>query len=540
MNPDTEASETETDSTSEAESAETLPPRRWAVKVGCGIDVLLAGVLSFATFLVHDVRYILTEPFWNDESWVAISTKLPLDQLLRVTASSPPGWTMLLRLVPFGYPYWIRIVPLLFGAFTVVAAYGYVRSLPWPTVLLGRLAATIAGVAALLVPSALTRNDLKQYTSDAFVTLVVLWLMSRLESHWSRRRLLQFASLLAVGFLFSAAAIFVGTAAFGALIVAQLISRQWRRLAESAVVGTVCGVVLVGTYLVVYRPGAPPELNEYWARYYLPLTRGLGATRDFLVKAQERMVGGLGVPLIVVVVLLAMGVITLVLMRRIACALLVPILLVVMVVLAAARQYPLFDVRTSHFLATAIVVTAAIGVAGLAALAARAHVAVAVVIALVAVLLFATRAPVTGHIRTHSIPREDLGTPTGYIAAHVQPGDTIVVGMLSSWGFAYHWPTGTPEIAPVSSNLQRFVTVYPDQPHILVALDRTPAAADEVMARAIEKAQQPDASGRIWVIHAHTKPDELAQYGAAATAAGLTGTTIIPRVLALLTVPRAR
>ncbi len=54
----------------------------------------------------------MTTPLWNDEFWVAISTTLPLHDLLRVTASSPPGWTLLVRMVPFGYPEGIRIVPL--------------------------------------------------------------------------------------------------------------------------------------------------------------------------------------------------------------------------------------------------------------------------------------------------------------------------------------------------------------------------------------------------------------------------------------------
>ncbi len=71
----------------------------------------------------------------------------------------------------------LRAVPLLFSALTVVAAYAYARSLPWPRLLINRLASVMAGVAALMMPSSLARDDLKQYTADAFFALVVLWLL---------------------------------------------------------------------------------------------------------------------------------------------------------------------------------------------------------------------------------------------------------------------------------------------------------------------------------------------------------------------------
>lgn len=54
-----------------------------------------------------------------------------------------------------------------------------------------------------------------------------------------------------------------------------------------------------------------------------------------------------------------------------------PTLLVEMLLLAALKQYPLFDLRTSHFLTTAFAVTAAVGVAGLCSLLARIHLSIA-------------------------------------------------------------------------------------------------------------------------------------------------------------------
>lgn len=51
------------------------PPRsfRWRrfrglINRGSWPDLLLGSLLTLATFLVHDVPYILTAPYWNDEA----------------------------------------------------------------------------------------------------------------------------------------------------------------------------------------------------------------------------------------------------------------------------------------------------------------------------------------------------------------------------------------------------------------------------------------------------------------------------------------
>ena len=73
-------------------------------------------------------------------------------------------------------------MPLAFGVMSVVVAYLLGRQL-------GRVAAVAAGMAAALAPSALRNHNLKQYSADAFVTLLLLWLTARLEAGWSPRRL---------------------------------------------------------------------------------------------------------------------------------------------------------------------------------------------------------------------------------------------------------------------------------------------------------------------------------------------------------------
>ena len=57
--------------------------RRWLGEV-----LLLAGILVVA-LVVRRPRFMLTQPLWLDESWVAGSIRAPLGMLGRVTSSTP-------------------------------------------------------------------------------------------------------------------------------------------------------------------------------------------------------------------------------------------------------------------------------------------------------------------------------------------------------------------------------------------------------------------------------------------------------------------
>jgi len=509
-------------------------------------DAVCGGALTLATFFVHNVGYMLSAPYWTDESWVVISTKLPLGDLPRISASTPIGWDWLLRLMVVGGDERQRVVPLLFAALTVLAAYGYARVLPWSTVFLARLAAVLAGGAALLVPSALARNDLKQYTADAFMTLLLLLLVSRLESGWTRRRLVTVGVVAVMGFLFSAVSLFVAVPVFVCLLASAALTHRWSRVVEVVVVGAVTGAVLGLEFFVLYRPGLPPGLNAYWAANYLPIGAGWGATASFLRAGAQQVSRSLGMGRVWVdVLLIGGGVTTLIVLRRTLVACVAPLLVVEMVVLGAVKQYPLFDLRTSHFLATALAVTAAFGVAGCCALLSRMTARIAagrfarfywlnlLVPAAVAAVLAATFVVgIHTGVRSKTIPAEDLRTPTQYVAAHYMMGDTIVIPLLSNWGFSYYWPIGKP-VVTVSSNLQRFIATFPDQPNILTARDGSAAGLYLVLARAAAALHE-SPSKHVWLIYQHISARELAAIAQSEQQLGLTQQQIVKDGLFLL------
>lgn len=510
--------------------------RRFAVPFVYRFDVLLAGLLAVATFVVHDIGYMFSQPYWTDEGWVAIATRLPLTDLLQVSGSTPVGWSLLLRLVFAGGPERLRVVPLLFSVSTVVSAYVLGRSLPWRGLLVSRICAGLAATAVLLSRSSLLRGDLKQYTADAFVAVIVLCLVSRLEKEWTRRRLITLGVVAVAGFLLSSAAAFVAAAAFGSLLIVVLVRRQWSRAVETAIVGLGSGAALAVVFIVCYLPGRPPGLTDFWSAYYLPLQDGWAASWAFLRKGTTQLANFVGMgPLMVLVVLALTGTLTLSRLGRPGTALFAPVLLAEMLVLSGTRQYPLFDLRTSHFISMVIAVTAAIGVAGVTALLARTGPWLPALVAVLAVTLMVLNPDVRSVLRNHNIPAEDVRTPALYIAAHLQPGDVVVVNMLSNWAFAYYWPDGEPGFEPVTTNLPQFLATIASPPDVLMAADRTRVAIDEVIARAAAAAAARGPAGRIWFVHQHYVPSESAIYAAAIAAHRFHAIPVIRSSLDLLT-----
>ena len=56
----------------------------------------------------------------------------------------------------------------------MVVAYWFARRLDWPRPAASLCAGLLAGIGMLLVPAMLIRDDLKQYTADAFFAVVAL------------------------------------------------------------------------------------------------------------------------------------------------------------------------------------------------------------------------------------------------------------------------------------------------------------------------------------------------------------------------------
>lgn len=504
------------------------------------LDGLLAVGAGVLVILVHDMHYILSQPYWLDEAWVADSVRAPLGLVPRLASSTPVGWTLLLRLVSGDGLQRQRLVPLIFAGLAVAAGYLLGRELR-----LTRFAAGLLTAAAVLLsPAMLSRDDLKQYTAEAFLALLLWLLVARLENRWSRWRLAAVALATSLGPLLAGTAIFTGGAAFACLCLETLIRRRWRQLAEVAVAGAGALAIYGVVFALVVRPRLDPTLSTYWAPWYSPA--GVpGAARFFWARLQQlspfigfpaagvpspallairHVTSGVDVgpvPLAVPLSLAGAGIAALAVLRRFALAALLPVTLVVVMTASAARQYPFGDERTSTFWLVLVPVLAAIAVAAAIHGLGRALrwldyrlkwalpvIAVAGGAVAISFYLQQVRPYVNaGQLLAH----DDTRSQVAYAQAHYRPGDVFVVDNGASYAFAYYYQVPAAGYPVLPGNAAGFVPQYPRDAHVIIMTSRDAAACGPAMRAAIAAVYAEPASeqGRVWVIREHGSRAEL-------------------------------
>ena len=487
------------------------------------LAVLLLGLLVLA---VHDVPYMLRHPFWTDEAWVAATTRFPLSQLPATTSSTPIGWSALMRLFTVGGTQTSRLLPLAFAGAAVVVAYWFARRIGWRWEAASVAAGLVAAIGVLLVPAMLVRNDLKQYTAEAFTALLTLALTSRLERQWSRRGLVALSVSVWAGMLFSNAVAFVGVAAFAALCVIQIVRRDWRRLVETAVAGACTGILMLGVYEAFdARAVSPLNASVYWPHFFLPVSHGLSASTAFVLHRLDAVQANFGLgPAWLALPLVIAGLVTMARLGRPATALAVLALWPEMLVLSALKKYPFLNPRTSTFLFAITIVVAAIGLVGVCSLLRpwfRGWAAAGLTAA--AVVVFAVGAQ--PYVRSHTIANEDVRDQALYVAAHAAPHDVIVVSLASNWGFAYYWPTGQPARRATTADMRQYVAYFPDQPRIVVASARDVAGVNIALSQALARVRQ-HRCARIWLVRTHLAHGERAAWTAALRQQRLSSTRV--------------
>jgi hypothetical protein len=462
------------------------------------VDLGLAVVVGLSVLLVHDVPYLLHHSLWLDEAWVADTVRARVGLTPSLASSTPLGWTYLLRLVPFGGSQRLRLVPLAFTMLAAAAGYLFGRELRLTRFATGIL----TGAAVLLSPAMLVRDDVKQYTAEAFACLVVWVLVARLENEWRIRRLAAVAAVASFGLLFANTVIFVGVAAMACLGLECLVQREFRRLIAVAVAGAAMLAVSAVIYVTLIGPQVTHNLTAFWTPYYAP--RSVSGVISFLHLRLTQLAPYAGFrTLIVDVILVVAGVVALVWLRRIALAALFPVTLILVLAASAARKYPFGDLRTSTFWLVTAPLLMAVAVAAAGHLAARIDRRVPLVVAAAGLAVWV---PVTNpFIRSHQIPNEDVHSEVTYLDGHYRPGDVVIVSYAASYAFAYYYPRANPTFVADSAGPNAHLPVYPHVPWIVVMHNRQAADVANALAAARAKiaAEPAAARGRIWIIRSH-------------------------------------
>jgi hypothetical protein len=456
----------------------------------------VVGVVALAAFLRKG--YFNGRPFWLDEAWVADSLRAPAWRVLDMSYPGPPLWAMLLRAVPkIGGAERYRVIAFLFSLGAVAPAagigamFGRGRARAWH--------ALAAALTIATLPAMVLRQDLKQYTVEAFVALALLWLIARADDAWSARRVVAIA-VGAAAVAFATTAAFVCAAGLAALVVSLATARRWREATTTALIGI--GAVGAQTVflITVTARGPSEELRDYWSREFIPTNRGLGTALRFV---GEHVVAAFGNTPIV-----ASGAIALIIAGvwfawragRRALALTGPLLFAGMTAASAIHVYPFLDRRTSLFLVTILAIYGSIAVVRVfESLMWR---RTAVTIATLGLLGIAVVICV-GDISAMrpSYAYENVRDQVRFISAHRADGDVIAVGYTASFGFAYYWPDRPSFLYETpSGSTVTFRVVYPRGDGIVIARGRTEAEVRGAVAAALAERR---IDARVWLVLSH-------------------------------------
>ncbi len=463
-------------------------------------DVVIAAGAVIVTILVHPVSQLLGHPYWVDEAWVADLTRAPWHRMVAVGSPTPVGFIALLKLVPGSGQQRARLVVLGFSALGAVAAYVLARALAWESRRIAHAAGIATAFVVMLAPVALVRNDLKQYTCDAFCALAILAIGAVTDRHEQfPLRWLVVASLIAV--LVSSTSAFVTAAMFGGLLVSAASRRRRERVREVFIAGAVTGALLWAYLAFVVNPKLSVGLHAYWTPSYLS-----GSPVHVLHAAWNRLdalAPQLAMPAIVFVVLFLAGIYELVRLHARALAASVPALWIEMLVVGRLRKYPFLDLRTSQFLLISSLVVVAIGAVGLVRIAdARLHVAGAVALAAAFGLLFTAGS--LKYVHRIGIAAEDVKAQTEYVAEHRAVGDVILVNSSGNFGFSYYWPHGRTVLHRDSSGAGFRASVAGVD--AVFAPDRTYVAIRDALRKAVQRRLS---GGRLFIIRTHLSPPEI-------------------------------
>ena len=522
---------------SEHDRPVTSPPGR-RLRPGWILSGAIVLALMAADTIAHDPHRMLTQPLWVDENWVAVSLRAPVNQVLRLTASTPVLFTLLLRVVPHGSPQGLRLLALAFTVAAVVPAWFLGREIDRRD----RLTAILVATGVALGSAMLIRHDLKQYTAEACDALLILWMLARLERQWSQRRLVALGVVMALSTLISNVAVLLGAAVLVVLAVVLLARRDGQRLRALIAVGAATLGFDLLVFLTVVRPADTPSLRAYWAALYIPTDQGFATLVHFVDFRAGAELQGMGMgPSLVVFALVLAGLVTLVRVGLPAVALVVPVVTVGQVAAAGLHLYPLWDPRTSTWFTVILTVMAMVGVSGIVRLAifvvrkAPAHYQPVLAVAgtaAVATLLVALAVPMVKADRVAvdtTTPLEDVPAQIAAIRAGERPGDVVVANVDAGFGLGVYWPA-QPELVAADTLANNFRVTYPSADRVVVAVATSTAAEVGAVRTAVRMAAATP-RGRVWVVLSHWHVAEratiiatLLRYGTLTTPAGQNGT----------------
>jgi hypothetical protein len=444
--------------------------------------------------------------FWNDEAWVALSTRVDgAAQFWLSLSVTPILWAVVLRLwaiVGAAPEYWLRLLPCAWSCLTLWAAYRAGT----------RFAAhAFGGVLALAVIAFEPRSVeqaklLKHYSAEAFFG-VLAFVCAGDAARGGRAALIRLGATLCLGVGFSNAQVLLAPPIIGALCLRALVRRDGQGLRRLALLAAVVGTWDAIAYRALVGPRLSGALDAYWVGV-APVAPNLAEAFTRVVKAffsQLASAWGMWGGAIALACLPAIA-----FLRREAPIAVVGLMLLVaeLAVLAYLRPFPAHVPRVTLFALTAINVYAAAAVAAIV-LALWRHPRARPALPLGLALLAYSAATQRAWTRLGDVSTpEDLG-PLVRIAEDARtPQDRLLLYGRSTYVYAYY--RDAPPVLDPAPNTVGFVPRLDDSR--LTVVDG--ATVDAAIAAAL------GSGARVWMLGSRFYAADESRFRNAAAAHG--------------------
>jgi len=459
--------------------------------------------------LVRLVRYAADRSLWLDESYLVLNLKSrsygQLLQTLDFNQAAPPGFLFIEKTVLNALgdsEYALRLFPFAASIAAMVLAYPVARRY------LSRQAVPVAlFLFAVLEPFTYFATEVKQYSSDILITLVLLYVFARVldaEPGKSTRWIAALAVTGAVGVWFSYPSVFIVAGTGGALLVRAI--RQRDRTSIMWVVGSY-GVFLIGFALVYFlsiHRSSGVEASAVSSTGSKSVVKNL-----YLIFADPaelpRTVVGLAA------VLTFIGAVS-IFRRRAERALMMAASVAIVLLAGLAGNYPIGQ-RFLAFLLPLVVLGLAEGIVALTVV--RSPVALAAAFAL-AVLVLAPPGLKAAE-RTAQPPKsEEIAPLLGYVETHWQSGDTLYLSARAQYAFRYYMECNdcSGNVRAVGRRLWPYTPTAGHDQTSPAIMPRTSALVLGTSYRHQLKDYPADVNrlrgrGRVWVLFTHNFPFDL-------------------------------
>jgi hypothetical protein len=365
---------------------------------------------------------------WLDDAWPALVTRVGWAHVPDVGLTAP-GFAAILKA-------WLHVTGFsATKAQSVAFTFGVLGpALVWLLCVargLGRPAAALATATIVTSPASVVYSArVKQYTLDAVLVIVLLWLGWRLiEATHEKRRWIAFTIAAIVATAISSTVVPVVCGGYlGALLAGwptgrSIAAQEAKHLGAYTLFGA-------AWWLAMLHPRLGPGLHQYWHAFYFRINDPVALAQS-VAHTPARFDGGfVDIPNVLVVVLVvAAAVVCWKTRRALAVLLITP--LAGAVVLAFAQLAPLGTGRTDLYLYPVVATLLAVGASAFVRQAKLPGLLLVVV--LIAAMAVSAKAP-------SDYPRENMRRAVRTLVRHARPGDTIMVYYGGKYSFALYAP----------------------------------------------------------------------------------------------------